>query len=351
MIRSITTLATLLTVTCATAQTTVTIACDRDNTLYESATGSLSNAGGPLFAGVTGGNLKRRALLHFDVAAALPAGAKLLTAKLSLNVTQIASPGPVEMHRALQAWGEGASFAGGGGIGGGGGAGAPATTNDATWLHTFFPGSFWTTPGGDFAPSASFTMVLNLGSNTSPIATGATADVQNWLDNPAQNFGWLVLGNELLPATAARFDSRETTTGVGPTLTVTYLAQGTGGTWGTGCPTPLGNYSFAFAGAPIGGATIAMNQSNGPASAITAHFFSLDLEPVGLPLVPGCTVHLSLPGLISGPIALLSPAGAASLPFGVPAGFPGYLVVCQTVALDNSPLGFEISNAGLICLQ
>lgn len=38
--------------------------------------------------------------------------------------------------------------------------------------------------------------------------------------------------------------------------------------------------------------------------------------------------------------------------FAVPAGFPGYLLACQTVALDASnPLGFVVSNVGMICLQ
>ena len=35
------------------------------------------------------------------------------------------------------------------------------------------------------------------------------SDVQQWLDSPATNFGWAVLGNEERPQTAKRFDSRE----------------------------------------------------------------------------------------------------------------------------------------------
>src|SRR5207248_8531965 len=46
------------------------------------------------------------------------------------------------------------------------------------------------------------------------------ADVQSWLDDPASNFGWLVLGNEATSTTSKRFDTRETTTP--PVLTVEY---------------------------------------------------------------------------------------------------------------------------------
>lgn len=48
------------------------------------------------------------------------------------------------------------------------------------------------------------------------------ADVQAWLDNPASNFGWLVLGDETGIATAKRFDTRESASP--PVLTIAYIA-------------------------------------------------------------------------------------------------------------------------------
>ncbi len=49
------------------------------------------------------------------------------------------------------------------------------------------------------------------------------SDVQSWLDNPAGNFGWLVLGDESASPTSKRFDTRESTTP--PVLTIEYTAS------------------------------------------------------------------------------------------------------------------------------
>jgi hypothetical protein len=47
------------------------------------------------------------------------------------------------------------------------------------------------------------------------------ADVQSWLDNPAGNFGWLVLGDEKPTLTSKRFDTRESASP--PVLTIQYI--------------------------------------------------------------------------------------------------------------------------------
>ena len=47
------------------------------------------------------------------------------------------------------------------------------------------------------------------------------ADVQAWLDNPANNFGWLVLGDETAIGTAKRFDTRESASP--PMLAIQYI--------------------------------------------------------------------------------------------------------------------------------
>ncbi|HEX6813402.1 MAG TPA: DNRLRE domain-containing protein [Planctomycetota bacterium] len=338
-----------LLVTPLAAQTTVTVPCAADNTLYESPTGALSNGAGPsIFAGTnaTTPPMARRALVRFDVAASVPAGATILSASLSVNVVQTTAfpPIPVAVHRVLQSWGEGTSVS----TLGQGGQGAPATTNDATWLHRFWPSTLWTAAGGDFAPAPSFTIVTPaFGTGTSPISPGTVTDVQFWLNNPAQNFGWLLKTDELLASTARRMDSRENSVGTPPSLSVTYVVPGQLATWGTGCPVGAGTFGFSYVGSPVGGTTIQLVNTNAPPLTVGAVFFSLQLDPIGLPLLPGCTIYLPLTGLITGPIFVTDGAGNGSAPFGVPFGFPGFIVVAQSLALAPSPLGFLLSNAAV----
>lgn len=183
----------------------VTIQPSSDNTLFQDATGSLSNGAGPvLFAGNSGQGLARRALIGFDVAGAVPAGRRIEEVTLTLYVSN--SPNTIlrtfTLHRAFESWGEGSSSTTSG-------SGAPATDGDATWLHTSWPNQLWATVGGHYAatPSAA-QQVGGVGFYTwtdSPM----TADVQSWLDDPAGNHGWLVLGDEVTLNTARRFDSRE----------------------------------------------------------------------------------------------------------------------------------------------
>ncbi len=194
----------------------------KDNTLYEDGAGSLSNGAGPLlFAGRTGpsgGDRALRAVLEFDVAGNVPAGATVTSATLGMNLAGAPptfTPATVTLHRALAEWGEGSSFATTG-------SGAPATPGDATWIHTFHATSFWIAAGGDYlaAPSASQN-VLALGPYSWSSAQLA-ADVQLFLDQPDENHGWLVIGDES-GGSARRFDSRESATpALRPQLTVVF---------------------------------------------------------------------------------------------------------------------------------
>ncbi|MBL8755240.1 MAG: DNRLRE domain-containing protein [Planctomycetes bacterium] len=331
------------------AQTTINISCAADNTLYDSATGALSNgAGVGLFVGLTGTGGIRRAVLRFDVAAALPANAKVLSATLNVNVAQSTAflPLTADVHRLTASWGEGTSVAPGNGGGGG-----LSTANGATWIHRFYSTSNWSTPGGDFAAVPSVTIALpNFGLCTSPPSATLTADVQSWLDTPASNFGLLIKTDELLASTAHRLDSKEST-GTKPSLTVTYLVPGQNGTYGTGCPVGSGTLQAAWVGAPTGGNTIAILKSTGPVNSIGADFFALALDNAGVPLLPGCNVYLPLAGLIPGGAFLTDGGGSGVSPFPVPNGFPGFVIHCQAAVLDASPLGFSLSNVASTCLQ
>src|SRR6185503_18522040 len=70
----------------ALAQVTHLVAV-RDNTLFQSATGTLSNGAGPVFFAGDAGLVPRRGLVRFDVAGPVPAGAIVIGAELSLNLS------------------------------------------------------------------------------------------------------------------------------------------------------------------------------------------------------------------------------------------------------------------------
>jgi hypothetical protein len=50
-----------------------------------------------------------------------------------------------------------------------------------------------------------------IGSYTWGSTQEMVADVQDWLDNPSDNFGWIALGNESMIQTTKRFETRENT--------------------------------------------------------------------------------------------------------------------------------------------
>lgn len=201
--------------------TSVTLLPVRDNTLYEDAKGALSNGVGEyLFSGLTNQPNKRRAVLAFDVEAEVPAGAVILSAQLVLEMSQtISGATPMALQRVLADWGEGTSDAPDAE-----GGGDASTLGDATWIHTFWATTAWTNPGGDFAATASATQsVAGDGSYTWGSTAAMVADVQGWLDTPAQNFGWVLVGDEATAGSAKRFASRENdSTAARPRLEVVY---------------------------------------------------------------------------------------------------------------------------------
>jgi hypothetical protein len=228
----------VLLISLATSAATVSLVPSKDNTLIQQTNpnAQLSNGSGDILTGRTGqpvGQSIRRGLVHFDIDAAIPSGATITSATLTmLDVMGNNGDRVVSLHRALQDWGEGTSFQSGG-------MGAPATNNDATWLYTFYnaaaPGTSptWSTPGGDFNPTASASTVV-LG-NTMGMAqsfqwssSGMVADLQDWLDNPSTNYGWLVQGDESVGMTAKRLRGRTNNTTPnpdGPLLTITYVPE------------------------------------------------------------------------------------------------------------------------------
>lgn len=198
---------------------TIQLPCVADTTLFESSPNDNMGGWTHVAVGTTGSQgdrTRNRGLYRFNPAAALPAGATVLSAQLKLAVTGQPTTGAVgstfELHRVLQDWGEGVQL---------GDRGFPAAAGEATWNWRFAPndqsagGQPWNAPGGaagiDFATDASAAKaVTGLASYTFGPSTALAADVQGWLGHPGQNFGWLLLTQkEDTAKTARRFGSRE----------------------------------------------------------------------------------------------------------------------------------------------
>lgn len=186
---------------------TVSVESDRDVTLIEDPDGAFANgSGASLFVGRTARNQNaaRRALLHFDVAAAIPDRAIVEEAYLTLYMSP-SNPGPRELrlYRVLADWGEGPSSSSGGG-------GAPSEPGDATWLHRFYDWEFWVHSGGQFRGRASTGRVVDdSGFYTWPSTNQLVQDVRLWNSAPHRNFGWIVIGDETTRRSVKSFASRE----------------------------------------------------------------------------------------------------------------------------------------------
>lgn len=196
---------------------TVSLRPVADTTLFESAPND--NLGGwtHFVAGTTGNQgdrTRNRGLLRFDIASAVPGGARITTAQLTLEVVRVPGSagggGPASsvfgLHRVLRPWGEGDKL---------GDRGFPADAGEATWNFRFAFDQPWANPGAvpgaDFIEAASATAMVG---GKSRYGFGPTpslaADVQTWLDHPADNHGWLVVSqSEATSKTARAFGSRE----------------------------------------------------------------------------------------------------------------------------------------------
>ncbi len=198
----------------------INIMPSKDNTLYEfdPKEGDVSNALGiHFFTGETVMSELRRGVLAFDIAGSIPSGSTITGVSLSLNCSRVFSETArtVELHKLLADWGEGTSHAPGEE-----GDGALATPNDATWRHRFFDTIFWTMQGGDFSATVSASQSVGPVGHYTWNSAQMVADVQSWVNNPASNFGWLVLGDESALGTTKRFDTRESASP--PVLTIEY---------------------------------------------------------------------------------------------------------------------------------
>ena len=204
---------------------TVTLEPAKDNSIYSE--NNNSNGDGDLFSGRTQGRQgagTRRALMQFDLTGSVPSGATIENVSITLNVSRrgpasVGSTVDAFLHRMNQDWGEGTSL--------GTGTGATATTGDATWNFSFFNTEDWQIVGGNFVTAPSATQPL---SSSGPITWNSPtliSDVQSWVDDPGQNFGWIILVDESASGAATIFGSREnSSTGSRPKLTIDFSTGG-----------------------------------------------------------------------------------------------------------------------------
>ena len=190
----------------------------RDTTIYSE--GGLSNGGGDhVFTGVINQGAERRTLMAFDLSQ-IPDGATIRSAKLELRVSRVqpnAQDSVVHAHRLTSDWGEGTTNAPGQE-----GRGTSSQDGDANWEENFQGESSWETQGGDFrSTSSASSIAARIGSTLSLEDAGLIADVQFWVDNPDDNFGWVLRSD----GQARRYNSSNNTNvdeGLHPRLTITF---------------------------------------------------------------------------------------------------------------------------------
>jgi hypothetical protein len=205
----------------------VVLGASQDNTLFETDDGSVSNGAGPhINVGRIGTNgtsprTLRRGVIAFDVAS-LPAGATVLGVTLTLNMSKTNSGAVnIALHALDATWGEAGSSENQG-------QGDNSEPGDATWIHRFFDTTAWSSPGGDFESVASASRSVGNSGKYSWTSSQMASDVQEWLDNPASNAGWILIANESgLTKTVKQFDSKEISNPTNrPALEISFVAMG-----------------------------------------------------------------------------------------------------------------------------
>jgi hypothetical protein len=196
----------------------VNLQAAQDATLFKESQGN-SSSGPGMFVGTDGGgsNGVKHGLISFDIKDNIPTGATINSVSMTLYLGMVAgsggstnsgdaTPRTIELHDALTSWH--GSTNGASGITatgsppnyfGGTGHGFTAAAGDATWVYASSTNTAWTTPGGDFSPTVSGSLVVNreyfvpsVWSSTNTGSAQMVADVQNWLNTPSSNDGWLL---------------------------------------------------------------------------------------------------------------------------------------------------------------
>ncbi len=200
----------------------VSISAQRDTTIYSENSAINNGAGVGVFVGRNSGGNLRRTLISFDIAGAVPAGATITSVSLSMSVTksQLTSES-ISLRKISSDWGEGSTV----GAGGGGGQGVSATAGSATWGSRLSGSATWATAGGDFSSTVTASSTASSSGTVTWSSAQMASDVQNWLNSPSSNFGWILIGDESSSQSVKRLGSRQdSTSSERPVLTVSFTA-------------------------------------------------------------------------------------------------------------------------------
>jgi hypothetical protein len=249
----------------------ITLAPVQDATLLggTDASGSTNNseANPGIYVGTDGQGNPKRGLIEFNVAppvSGIPAGSTITGVDLELYMGNVAGGGggsgngqtaseTISLYDETQAWGKVTKNVTNTSSLSMNGHGKPADPGDVTWNYAAYNTTAWNTLAGgnlttNSASIAGITVGTNLGHYDWPSASNPAmvADVQNWLNNPSSNNGWLLVsGDETDAGTFRAFYSQEgsvsaSNSAFAPVLTVTY----------TPVPEPSG-ISLVAVGMPI----------------------------------------------------------------------------------------------------
>jgi hypothetical protein len=223
----------------------ITIGDARDTTLYKSQGDRANAKGGVMYAGQDpgGATTSKRGLMGFDIASNIAPGATIQSVQLSLTFAAAAGSGgtpgngdatarQIDLLRMTTDRAEGTSGTGSPGFSGSG-QGFAASAGEATWNNQAHSSTPWDTVGGggDFESTISASTVVGNPNTNAVFTWGSTsnmvADVQLWLDDPSQNFGWILKANNETAAQSFRafFTRDATNANFRPSLTITYVPE------------------------------------------------------------------------------------------------------------------------------